>query len=44
MPAPKKRKGSDFVIDNEGNLEELTRRARVVYDELERRASAKPQA
>lgn len=42
MPAAKKRKASDFVIDNEGDLEELTRRARVVYDELERRANVKP--
>jgi dephospho-CoA kinase len=44
MPAPKKRKASDFVIDNEADLEELARRARTVYDELERRARAKPQA
>jgi len=44
MPSAKKRKASDFVIDNEGDLEELTRRARAVYDELERRATVKPQA
>lgn len=44
MPAAKKRKASDFVIDNEGDLEELTRRARTVYEELERRANAKLQA
>ncbi len=44
MPAAQKRKASAFVIDNEGDLSELERRARAVYDELERRASAKPQA
>jgi dephospho-CoA kinase len=44
MPSTKKRKASDFVIDNEANLEQLTERARAVYDELERRARAKPQA
>lgn len=44
MPSAKKRKASDFVIDNEGDLTELTRRARAVYDELERKATAKPQA
>ena len=42
MPSAKKRKASDFVIDNEGDLAELTRRARVVFDELQRRATAKP--
>ena len=44
MPAEKKKKASDFVIDNEGDLADLERRARAVYDELERRADAKPQA
>ena len=44
MPSAKKRKASDFVIDNEANLEQLTARARAVYDELERRTRAKPQA
>jgi dephospho-CoA kinase len=44
MPAAEKRKGSTYVIDNEGDLAELARRARAVYDELERRAGAKPQA
>lgn len=37
-PADKKRKRSDFVIDNEGSFETLERRAREVYEELERRA------
>ena len=44
MPAAEKRKASTYVIDNEGDLAELARRARAVYDELERRARAKPQA
>lgn len=44
MPSARKRKASDFVIDNEGDLTELTRRARAVYDELERKATAKQQA
>ena len=43
-PSAQKRKASDYVIDNEGDLEELARRARTVYDKLERRARAKPQA
>jgi dephospho-CoA kinase len=42
-PADRKRKRSDFVIDNEGSFDDLERRAREVYDELERRA-AKQQA
>lgn len=41
-PADRKRKRSDFVIDNEGSFEALERRAREVYDELVRRAHAKP--
>ena len=41
-PTDKKRKRSDFVIDNEGSFEALERRAREVYDELVRRAHAKP--
>jgi dephospho-CoA kinase len=40
----RKRKKSQFVIDNDGTLEELERRARAVYAELERRAAAKEQA
>jgi hypothetical protein len=32
------------VIDNDDTLEELKRRARSVYAELERRAAAKEQA
>ncbi len=43
-PSAQKRKASDYVIDNEGDLEELARRARAVWDQLERRARAKPQA
>ncbi|HEY6222471.1 MAG TPA: dephospho-CoA kinase [Gemmatimonadales bacterium] len=41
-PADKKRKRSDFVIDNEGSFETLEQRAREVYGELVRRANAKP--
>ena len=44
MPADRKRKKSHFVIANDGGLDELQRRARAVYDELERRATAKQQA
>jgi len=44
MAADRKRKKSHFVIDNDKDLDELQRRARVVYDELERRATAKQQA
>ena len=43
-PSAQKRKASDYVIDNEGDVEELARRARAVYDQLERRARAKPHA
>lgn len=43
-PADRKRKRSDFVIDNEGSFDALERRAREVYDELVRRANAKPKA
>jgi len=42
-PADRKRKRSDFVIDNEGSFEALEHRAREVYDELLRRAGAKAQ-
>src|SRR5512142_2292391 len=41
-PAALKRKRSDFVIDNEGSFDALEHRAREVYDELVRRADAKP--
>jgi dephospho-CoA kinase len=44
MPAGRKRKKSHLVIDNDQGLDELLRRARTVYDELERRATAKQQA
>ncbi|MGH7614657.1 MAG: dephospho-CoA kinase [Gemmatimonadales bacterium] len=44
MPADRKRKQSHFVIENDQGLNELQRRAREVYDELERRATAKQQA
>lgn len=44
LPVERKRRRSDFVIDNDGSLEDLERRARVVYDELERRVSAKEQS
>ena len=43
-PADRKRKRSDFVIDNDGSPDALERRAREVYDELVRRADAKPKA
>jgi dephospho-CoA kinase len=43
-PAERKRKRSDFVIENDGSFDALERRAREVYAELERRADAKPQA
>jgi dephospho-CoA kinase len=43
-PADRKRKRSGFVIDNDGSFEALERRAREVYDELVRRADAKPKA
>jgi len=44
MPAQPKRNASDVVIDNTGDLEALSRRARAVFEALERRASAPPQA
>ena len=44
QPSERKRKKSQYVIDNDGTLEELERRARSVYDDLERRATAKEQA
>lgn len=44
MPADRKRKQSHFVIDNDQGLDELQRRARAIYDELEQRATAKQQA
>jgi dephospho-CoA kinase len=44
MPADRKRLHSDLVIENDGSLEDLEHRARVVYDELERRAQAKEHA
>src|SRR5438128_8070884 len=39
MPAERKRARSDFVIENDGSLAELERRARAVFDELRRRAA-----
>jgi len=44
QPSERKRKKSRYVIDNDGTLEELERRARSVYDDLDRRATAKEQA
>lgn len=44
MPANRKRKKSHFVIDNDRGLDELQRRARAVYDELEQRATGKQHA
>ncbi|HSD30981.1 MAG TPA: dephospho-CoA kinase [Gemmatimonadales bacterium] len=43
MPAEAKRARSQYVIDNDGTMQELEGRARAVYAELERRA-AKQQA
>jgi dephospho-CoA kinase len=43
MPSERKRKRSDYVIDNDGSREALERRARKVYTALQRRA-AKQQA
>jgi dephospho-CoA kinase len=40
MPAQRKRSKSDFVIDNDGTLRQLERRARAVFEELRRRAAA----
>jgi dephospho-CoA kinase len=42
MPSERKRPRSEFVIENDGDLKELERRARAVYEELRRRARAKP--
>ena len=39
MPARRKRAKSDFVIDNDGTLRQLERRARAVFEELRRRAA-----
>jgi dephospho-CoA kinase len=44
MATDRKRKKSQYVIDNDGTLDELERRARAVFAELERRAAAKEQA
>jgi len=44
QPAERKRARSQYVIDNDGTLEDLERRAHTVYAELERRAAAKQQA
>jgi dephospho-CoA kinase len=43
-PAERKRKRSDFVIDNDGTFDALERRAREVYTALERRAHMTPPA
>lgn len=40
MPAETKRRRADLVIDNDGSLEELRRKAESAWGELERRASA----
>jgi dephospho-CoA kinase len=42
MPSERKRPRSEFVIENDGDLKELERHARAVYDELRLRARAKP--
>src|SRR2546428_4224389 len=39
MPAERKRAKSDFVIENEGSLEQLERQARAAFDELRHRAA-----
>ena len=39
MPAERKRARSDFVIENEGSLKQLERRARATFDELRHRAA-----
>jgi dephospho-CoA kinase len=44
LPAERKRARSRYVIDNDATLEDLERRARAVYAELERHAAAKQQA
>ena len=40
LPTPPKRERSHLVIDNEGTVDELRARARAVWDEIQRRASA----
>ncbi|HXI34463.1 MAG TPA: dephospho-CoA kinase [Gemmatimonadales bacterium] len=40
MPAERKRERSQHVIENDGDLARLEKRARVVFDELRRRAAA----
>lgn len=42
MPSERKRPRSEFVIENDGDLKELERLARAVFQELGRRARAKP--
>ena len=39
QPAPGKREKSDWVIDNDGTLEALEQKAKVVWKELERRTT-----
>jgi hypothetical protein len=39
MPAERKRAKSHFTIDNDGSLKALERQARVVFEELRRRAA-----
>lgn len=41
MPSERKRSRSQFVIDNDGTLEQLERQARAVFQELRRLARAK---
>jgi dephospho-CoA kinase len=40
MPSERKRAQAHHVIDNDGTLEDLEQRARTVFDELHRRATA----
>ncbi|HEY6809313.1 MAG TPA: dephospho-CoA kinase [Gemmatimonadales bacterium] len=42
MPSARKRSRSEYVIENDGDLQTLERRAREVFQELRRRATAKP--
>lgn len=44
LPSEPKRRRSHFVIDNDGTLEGLERRARAVFEALERRARGKEQS
>src|SRR6266446_7648373 len=39
MPAERKRAKSDFVIENDGSLKQLERKARATFDELRHRAA-----